>query len=546
MSPSGHTLYYTIDGGSATVVPEIQAGLFDDNYTTPPTGDIVIPNDVTYNGTTYPVTAIGQYAFIRCSGVTSITLPEHLTTIGGYSIRQTAIKSISIPESVTNIGECAFYGCDNLVSVNIPQAVTTLSMGLFYNCHNLPSVVVPEGVDSIASHVFCGCTHLASVNIPNGVKSIEYATFCGCAELTDISIPQGVTRIGTFAFEKCAGLLSVILPDGVAKIDSGAFRRCTNLTAISLPPSVNAIGRDAFRYCSSLKSIAIPEGVTYIAESTFSECSSLVSVTLPETVTHIGYQAFYGCSSLTSITLPESLTTIDAGAFHTCTGMTSMTIPKNVTSIGRMIFEVCPSLESIVVEEGNTVYDSRSNCNAIIETASNNLLVGCQNSVIPKGVTTINFAAFFKCYHLDSISIPEGVTAMYDGAFQESGLSYVTIPSTMEYIDVCVFQGCPNLTTVYCYAENIPETQESTFAQTSLADATLYVPDASIDLYRQTAPWSQFGRIVPLSTTPVNYSFSDERTDDNQIYYDLQGHPCSQPTQRGTIYIHKGNKFVVK
>jgi hypothetical protein len=192
------------------------------------------------------------------------------------------------------------------------------------------------------------------------------------------------------------------------------------------------------------------------------------------------------------------LTTLGDNVFNECTSLTAITIPKNVTSIGLMILEMCYGLESIIVEEGNTVYDSRGNCNALIETATNTLLAGCQNTVIPEGITTISLGAFYRCYPLTSITIPEGVTSMYDGAFQATGLTTVSIPSTMTFIDICVFQDCASLTQVYCHADNVPKTGETAFDGVPFASATLYVPAGSVDLYKAVSPWNKFGNIEPL------------------------------------------------
>lgn len=346
----------------------------------------------------------------------------------------------------------------------------------------------------------------------------------------------------------------------VTAIGDHAFFGCSEVTSITIPESVDSIGSEAFFRCNSLNSVVIPKGVTIIDKYTFSGCSSLASITIPEGLTTIGSQAFYGCKSLSTIALPQSLTTIDDNAFNECFGLTSITIPKNVTSIGSVIFEMCYGIQSIVVEEGNTVYDSRDNCNALIETATNTLLAGCQNTVIPQGISTIAIAAFYRCYPLTTITIPEGVTAMYDGAFQETGLTYASIPATMRYIDDCVSQGYTSLATVCCYAETITETGETVFAEVPLADATLYVPATSLDLYKATAPWSQFGAILPIGVPegiahhPVNAEVSPR-----QPIYDLSGRlivnrqslnlqslkPGSSKGSQG-VYIHEGKKYIIK
>ena len=158
--------------------------------------------------------------------------------------------------------------------------------------------------------------------------------------------------------------------------------------------------------------------VTSIGAGAFANCSSLTSVTIPNSVTSIGDGAFVGCDGLTSVTIPNSVTSIGGVAFFYCSGLTSITIPNSVTSIGESAFNNCSGLTSIVVEQGNTVYDSRDNCNAIIETATNTLIRGCQNTIIPNSVTSIReYSAFSGCSGLTSITIPNSVTSIGDKAF---------------------------------------------------------------------------------------------------------------------------------
>ena len=175
---------------------------------------------------------------------------------------------------------------------------------------------------------------------------------------------------------------SVTIEDGVTSIGEFAFYYCTSLTSVTIGNGVTHIGNAAFNECYSLASVTIPNSVTEIGNGAFNLCSDLSSVEIPSSLTVISSALFFGCTSLASITIPESVTEIGDAAFEWCTSLTSVSIPASVQSVGEGVFGSCTNLSSITVDAANAVYDSRDNCNAIIETSTNTLIAGCMSTII--------------------------------------------------------------------------------------------------------------------------------------------------------------------
>jgi hypothetical protein len=391
---------YSISEGEVTIKDYTGAG-----------GDVVIPD--TIDG--MPVVSITGYdrqvceeidyppylicyntfypAFYNCVNLTSVTIPDSVTTIGDSAFNGCrSLTSINIPDSVTSIGRYAFYRCSALTSVIIGSSVTSIEDSTFRECLNLTSVTIPDSVTSIGRYAFEYCSSLTSINIPNSVTHIEYNAFYGCTGLTSLTIPDSVTTIERYAFYGCNSLTSINIPDSVTAIWQFTFAFCGSLTSVTIPDSVTTIGAHAFRGCSSLTSITIPDSVTTLGYSAFKECGSLASVTIGNGVTTIEDSTFLGCLNLTSVTIPDSVTTIENSTFQGCLNLTSVTIPGSVTRIGGETFYGCSSLTSIT---------------------------------IPYSVTFIDGYTFMDCSSLTSVTIPDSVTFIGGSAF--SGCSSLTI-----------------------------------------------------------------------------------------------------------------------
>ena len=494
-------IYYNFSGDEATVTFK---GYDSYSYSDEYSGDIVIPETVNYNSSTYTVTTIGREAFYGCTGLTSIEIPSSVKYIGISAFSGcSGLTSIEIPNGVTSIDGRAFYECSSLTSIEISSSVTSIANGAFGGCVNLTSItiengntkydsrnncnaiietsgntliagckntIIPNSVTSIGHGAFYSCSGLTSIVIPSSVTSIGDEAFYSCSGLTSIEISSSLTSIGQKTFHGCSCLISVVIPKSVTSIGNNAFKNCSGLTSIEIPSSVTSIGYATFRGCSSLTSVVIPNGVTSIGSYTFAECSSLTSIEIPSSVTSIGSSAFWNCSGLTSIMIPSDVTSIGDDAFQ-CSGLTSVVIPSGVTTIGPYTFEGCSDLTSIEI-------------------------LG--------SVTSIGDFAFSGCTGLTSIEIPSSVTSIGNYAFDDcSGLTSIEIPSSVTTINIGAFWGCSGLTSVKVESETPISIYDDVFS--NCTNATLYVPTGSKVAYEAADYWKEFKEIVEYVVEDVYY-----------------------------------------
>ena len=484
--PSGQTLYYNIYGGvyvELTYPSEYSWNPY--NNFTKPTGDIVLPEIVTYNGRNYTVAKIGERAFYHCDGLTgNLAIPNTVISIGDNAFFYCSgfTGGLVIPNSVTTIGSAAFSYCRGLTGdLVIPNSVTTIGDNAFSGCSGFTGgLVISNSVTRIGNSTFSGCSGFTGeLVIPNSVTVIGERAFFNCLGFTGgLTIPNSVTTIGDSAFEKCYDFRgSLTLPNSITRIGSDVFSDCSfyeliidfpsipsrianqiggNYDALTIGGSVVSIGERAFENCSSFTgSLTIPNSVTSIGECAFGNCSGFTgSLIIPNTVRFIGDYAFSGCSGFTGgLTIPGSLTVIRKYAFNGCSGFTgSLTIPGTVKTIGDYAFGGCSGFTGSLTIPNSVTY--------IGEYA----FYGCSgftgSLTIPNSVTTINTGAFNHCSGFTgSLTIPNTVTSIGNVAF--TGCSGFTgnlvIPSSVTSIGVDipgvwypsgVFEGCSGITGV--------------------------------------------------------------------------------------------------
>ena len=491
---SGQTLYYNITSNEEPYTVEVTRK----NLVTQ-TGNLIIPESVSYNGVEYSVTSIGNWAFVQCTELISVIIPNSVTNIDNSAFRDCySLTSVNVTDYVTNISGYAFYGCRSLSSLTIPNSVTSIGYYAFFNVRNVvyngTATGSPWGALTINGYIdghlvysddtktdLTGCSIFATeVTIPNSVTNIGDYAFAECKELASITIPNSVIYIGKYAFSNCESLIMVNIPNSVGYIGDCAFEQCKALTSISIPNLITRIERGAFMYCKGLTSVTIPNSVTSIGNGAFEYCSGLTSVIIPNSVTSIEEYAF---GQVRNIEYNGTATGSPWGAFtvngfidgylvysdETKTNLTGCSalaieavIPNSVINIGSSAFFECENLLSISI--GNSV-----------ERIGDYAFCGCRSLtgelITPNSLINIGREAFINCDGISSITLGNSITSIGAGAFYCNSLdTIISLASTPPAIELLTFQGVPQ-------------------------DIPVIVPCGSVSAYRNAEYWNNFTNI---------------------------------------------------
>ena len=452
-------------------------------------GEVVIPSSIVYNGTTYPVTSIGDVAFYNCSSLTSVTIPNSVTSISSSAFYYcTSLTSVSIPNSVTSIGSSAFNSCSSLTSVTIPNSVTSISDYAFYECSSLTSVTIPSSVTSIGSNAFSSCSSLLSIyvngsyltpailssdvfsNTNNAPIYVPYVwqykhSWSNYAERifqspydepieTEVTITANPSKSALHQALGLDSLQNVIRLKINGTINSYDIMMLRNQMPdlCELDLSDASIVANSYEYtdgyCSKentltmqsftgtgtrIMKLLLPKSLTTIEAGALNEF--VYDLTIQEGITAIPANAFKNCSRMGNVSLPESLETIGNSAFYG-TNLLELTIPANVQFIGSSAFQSA-HIKSLTIP-------ANSRLTAIGDhTFSNNRLYSL--SILADGITSLGQYAFAYC-GMDTVVLPPNLTSLSSYSFEDcNSLRYIVMPNTLTEVPDCAFQGCDNL-----------------------------------------------------------------------------------------------------
>lgn len=414
----------------------------------------------------------------------------------------TISSQISIAETVnekyvTAVGDGVFSKCSRLVAVQIPGSVKTVGENAFSQCMNLETVIMESGVETLGAYVFAGCTSLKTVSLPDGITSIGARGFYYCGQLENIKLPAGLRRIETNLFEEAAvcGILEIpegvtsigtlafsnfsadgiLLPDTLVSIENAAFY-FVRIKSLAIPDSVTEIGQNLFR-ASDLEFVSIGKGMRSIRSNTFTECYKLQEVILPEGVVEIGKYAFRD-TAIRRISIPDSVIRIHKQAFS---GSELLTLFVKAGSYGEKFakyYKIPYETNSIsaatkIVDGVRYQYDSKKKTYSVTGFTSDvpeNLAV--LKEINGEKVTAVQAQAFKNCEKIKSVQIPNTVTAIGDSAFEDSGITVISIPDSVQSIGERAFASCSGLNSI-SLPDKITVIPEQCFGNSGLTQVKL-------------------------------------------------------------------------
>lgn len=562
--------YSVLSGNSVAIMPLDEgsySGLTAANFT----------DSVTWEGKTYAVVGIYEQAFNKASFSGRITLPKPLTTISQFAFYAATGDGITLGENVQYVSANAFAGNKFTSGIFVDEANATFCNLTNSDGSNCNGLLASKDKKTLLNYP--GGKTATSLAIPSFVTQVGDFCFYRNEGLASITIPNTVTRIGMAAFLECLDYSSITIPASVTELGESAFQGCVNATRLTFNTrSLEVIPAKAFFCCVSLKSITLPEGVKTLGESAFASCEQLTSFNLSSTVETVEASCFMGdpirsidlknvktlafmsfgrCESLTTITGGSQLEFIDNAAFVRCDALTTLNFPEGVKTLFGNTFFRCASLRNLTLPASlqcigvNPVTGCELLSNLQVAAGAQHFKVIDGALYATTGATVVGesvtdgdhdqptvLVSVPSAISRRALNVPEGVTTLGAQSIREVELTRVTLPSTLTTIRQFAFGDVYNLSKLTCMAMTPPaggdvENGDYIFTDEVFANATLLVPAAALEAYRNHSIWGRFSTIndiesevVPVdSTTRFPYLVENDYTlyfrviGDNEVEY---------------------------
>ncbi len=401
----------------------------------------------------YVLDSTGEWArLVRYQGeATEVVLPD---TLGGKPLKEIGedafastpfVTSITIPASVTKIGDPSFSALPKLAKLTVAEdsvgflvqddVLYHKKMKTVY-CYPQgkagDSFTLPDSITTIGAKAFYN-TQLKTVVMGDKVTKVLASAFENSANLESVTFSAKLSQIYERAFSGCGSLKSVALPESLTSIAAGAFRQCASLEEISVPAGVGVLDAEAFDGCAALrKAVIAGKGVQRVSAATFRGCVSLESVEYAADLLGVGEEAFRGCAKLAQFRLTDSLTTLERYAFDGCASLTELYLPGTLSVIGAHALDGTGFLDA---QEGDVVVVG----NGVVVAVR-----GATEVTLPETVKAVSFLNS----DVTKVTVPEGVTALCDGAFQDcKALTDISLPASLTQLGKQAFAGCEGLRT---------------------------------------------------------------------------------------------------
>lgn len=420
------------------------------------TGDIVVPDAVTYQDISFKVTAVNDSAFFEAAGITSLSLPDAINAIGkNVCYDCTGMTAIKFPSNLKSLGDYAL-AYTKIQEAVLPEGFETVGVRAFMSCSALKSVSLPSTLKAISDYGFYGCG-LEQINIPDGVTGLGTNVFQSNKSLKTAKLPANITAIPSSFFSDCSALENIDIPASVTELKSAAFKNCSNLK-IDIPAGISNLGSEVFSGCSSLETMTLPASIKTIPSSIFNNCKSLTTVTMAPDVTTFGASLFSGCTSLRELRFSDTQTSRSAVTPKDATAPSTVTLPATLTEIGNYCFNKCTSINGFN---------------------------------LPDGLQKIGQYAFADNTSLTDIRLPETVTAIGSYCFRGTGLTQLVIPASVTSLGTYIAQNCTGIIFYICDPKP-GSCSSTTFSPKGYSDtSTLVVPTGSQAAYQVANYWKK-------------------------------------------------------